>query len=103
MNIIKLINNSIDNCFDYVEKARVVAELSRLSDRQLMDIGMSRDDIKTTVTELWASNKTDAAAPVIAGSDNNPAKTPVPAFDLGTKLASLYSRRDANNPTGLVV
>lgn len=90
MNIVKHIINSVDAYFDYVAKARAVVELSQLSDRELMDIGVSRDQLNVKVTGLWAANKADAAK---TDSVRKPVKAP--KFDFGSKLASMYSNRNS--------
>ena len=49
-----------------LRKARTVAELSQLSDRQLEDIGIARDQLNLRASELWASDKIVAKADLVA-------------------------------------
>lgn len=102
MNILKSINNPVNHFFGYIAKVRTVAELNQLSDRQLADIGFSRGHLDAEVAAVLINNTAKTVEPVKAKVKVVQKPVKAPKFDLGAKLASMYSSH-SHNPTGHVV
>ena len=102
MKILHSIGQLVNVYFDYLARARTVAELSQLTDDQLKDIGLARHELHEKLTEMWAKendaamSKTEADKAVLVEAVKKPKK------DLSTQLLSLYSAWDRDRPGYIV-
>ncbi len=97
MIILHRIGTLLTESADYMAKLHTVTELSQLSDHQLQDIGVTRDQLNVGVKALWVKNDAAVSKPTKAKSTNTRAEA---GFDFGRYLTSMYS---AQNRPGYMV